>query len=44
VTIPRKLSKDQRKLLEQLAGTLKESQTSNGDESMVAKLRRLLVG
>jgi molecular chaperone DnaJ len=44
VTIPRKLTKDQRRLLEELAGTLKESQTRNGDESMVAKLKRLLVG
>jgi molecular chaperone DnaJ len=43
VTIPRKLSKDQRKLLEQLAGTLSDSQTRNGDEGLVDKLKRLLV-
>ena len=44
VTIPRKLSKDQRRLLEQLAGTLDDSQTRNGDEGLVDKLKRLLVG
>jgi molecular chaperone DnaJ len=44
VTIPRKLSKDQKRLLEQLAGTLEDSQTSNGDEGLVGKLKRLLVG
>jgi molecular chaperone DnaJ len=44
VTIPRKLSKEQRRLLEELAGTLKDSQTRNGDEGMVAKLKRLLAG
>ena len=44
VTIPRKLSKDQRRLLEQLAGTLEDSQTRNGDEGLVDKLKRLLAG
>ena len=44
VTIPRKLSKEQRRLLEQLAGTLTDSQRRNGDEGMVAKLKRLLAG
>jgi molecular chaperone DnaJ len=44
VTIPRKLSKEQKRLLEQLAGSLSDSQTRNGDEGMVAKLKRLLAG
>ena len=44
VTIPRKLSKEQRRLLEQLAGSLSDSQTRNGDEGMVSKLKRLLAG
>jgi molecular chaperone DnaJ len=44
VTIPRKLSREQKRLLQQFAGTLSDSQTRNGDEGMVAKLRRLLAG
>jgi molecular chaperone DnaJ len=44
VTIPRKLSKEQKRLLEQLAGSLTDGQTRNGDEGMVAKLKRLLAG
>lgn len=44
VTVPRKLNKEQRRLMEQLAGSLTDSQTRNGDEGMVAKLKRLLAG
>ena len=42
VTVPRKLSKGQRRLMEELAGSLSESQTRNGDEGLVDKLKRLL--
>ena len=42
VIIPRRLSKEQKRLLEQLAGTLKEGQLTHPDEGMIGKLKRLL--
>jgi molecular chaperone DnaJ len=41
VVVPRRLTKDQRELLEQLAASIDEGQTRS-DESVVGKLRRLL--
>jgi molecular chaperone DnaJ len=43
VTIPRRLSREQRDLLERLAGTLTEDNVRS-DEGMIAKLRRVLAG
>ena len=43
VAIPRRLSREQRDLLERLAGTLTEENVRS-DEGMIAKLRRVLAG
>ena len=43
VTIPRRLSRDQRELLEQLADSLTDDNLRS-DEGMLAKLRRVLAG
>jgi molecular chaperone DnaJ len=43
VVIPRRLSKDQRRLLEELASTITEENLKQ-DEGLAAKLRRLLHG
>ena len=43
VTIPRRLSREQRDLLERLSGTLTE-ENMRADEGMIAKLRRVLAG
>jgi molecular chaperone DnaJ len=43
VTIPRRLSREQRDLLEQFAGTLNDDNL-RADEGMIAKLRRVLAG
>jgi molecular chaperone DnaJ len=42
VVIPRRLSKDQRKLLEELADSLEDENLGDGDESVLSKLRRVL--
>lgn len=42
VVVPRRLSRDQRRLVEQLAATIDEDRLDSGDESVVGKLRRLL--
>jgi molecular chaperone DnaJ len=43
VTIPRRLNRDQKRLLEELADSLTEDNTRS-DEGMIAKLRRVLAG
>ena len=43
VTIPRKLNREQRELLERLAGSLDED-AYRSDEGMLAKLKRALAG
>jgi molecular chaperone DnaJ len=43
VTIPRRLSREQRDLLERFSGTLTE-ENMRADEGMIAKLRRVLAG
>jgi len=43
VTIPRRLSREQRDLLEKLASSLTD-ENLRGDEGMIAKLRRVLAG
>jgi molecular chaperone DnaJ len=43
VTIPRRLSREQRDMLEQFAGTLNDDNL-RADEGMIAKLRRVLAG
>jgi molecular chaperone DnaJ len=43
VTIPRRLSSEQRELMERLAGSLTE-ENSRSDEGMLAKLKRALAG
>jgi len=42
VVIPRRLSREQRELLQQLAGTLTDDHVDTGDESVFSKLRRSL--
>jgi molecular chaperone DnaJ len=43
VTVPRRLTREQRDLLERLAGTLTDDNL-RADEGMIAKLRRVLAG
>ncbi|MGH2948957.1 MAG: J domain-containing protein, partial [Solirubrobacteraceae bacterium] len=43
VTIPRRLTREQRDMLERFAGTLTED-NQRADEGMIAKLRRVLAG
>ena len=43
VTIPRRLTSEQRDLLERFAGTLTED-NERADEGMIAKLKRVLAG
>jgi molecular chaperone DnaJ len=43
VTIPRRLSREQRDMLERFAGTL-TAENQREDEGMIAKLRRVLAG
>ena len=43
VTIPRRLTREQRDLLERLADTLTDDNL-RADEGMIAKLRRVLAG
>jgi molecular chaperone DnaJ len=43
VTIPRRLSREQREMLERFAGTLTD-ENHRADEGMIAKLRRVLAG
>jgi molecular chaperone DnaJ len=43
VTIPRRLTREQRDMLEQFAGTLTD-ENHRADEGMIAKLRRVLAG
>ena len=43
VTIPRRLTREQRDMLEQFAGTLSDDNL-RADEGMIAKLRRVLAG
>jgi molecular chaperone DnaJ len=44
VTIPRRLSREQRDMLERFAGTLSDDNLRAADEGMIAKLRRVLAG
>ena len=44
VVIPRKLSREQRDLLEQLAGSLDERNLRAEDEGMLSKLKRVIAG
>jgi molecular chaperone DnaJ len=43
VTIPRRLTRDQKEMLEAFAGTLTDD-NQRGDEGMIAKLKRVLAG
>jgi molecular chaperone DnaJ len=43
VTVPRRLTREQREMLERFAGTLTED-NQRADEGMIAKLRRVLAG
>ena len=43
VTVPRRLTREQRDLLERLADTLTDDNL-RADEGMIAKLRRVLAG
>jgi molecular chaperone DnaJ len=43
VTVPRRLTRDQRDMLERFAETLTED-NHRADEGMIAKLRRVLAG
>jgi molecular chaperone DnaJ len=43
VTIPRRLSREQRDMLERFSGTLTD-ENMRADEGMIAKLRRVLAG
>ena len=43
VTVPRRLTSEQRDLMERLAGTLTEENVRS-DEGMIAKLKRVLAG
>jgi DnaJ-class molecular chaperone len=42
VVIPRRLNREQKELLQQLAGTLTDEHVDTGDESVFSKLRRTL--
>jgi molecular chaperone DnaJ len=44
VAIPRKLSKEQRRLLEELADSFESSDAFASDEGMISKLKRVLAG
>jgi molecular chaperone DnaJ len=42
VVVPRKLDREQRRLLEQLAESMDGADLDGGDESMLGKLKRLI--
>ncbi len=44
VVVPRKLSREQRRLLEQLADTFEDGASDASDEGMLSKLKRVLAG
>src|SRR3954447_4230815 len=44
VAIPRRINKEQRRLLEQLAESFEDGADHHGDESMISKLKRVLAG
>jgi molecular chaperone DnaJ len=44
VAIPRRLTKEQRRLLEQLADSFEDGAAHDDGESMISKLKRVLAG